>query len=299
MPLIAATAAALGIAGGSSAGPGSASGLIAFSRGGSIYAVSADGTGLRVIARRSSASEATEYLSGPTWSPTGKRLVYVAGERGDIIELWLRQADGSGARRLRIESSYVYDPVSWSPTGRYVAFDRLETVPTSYGGNTLVPWIFRAGLDSRLERALARPPHPGDDEIGDSYPAWSPTGDVIAFERGQYRGGAPATIYLVRGDGRGELVRLTQGHEPDWSPDGQGLTFARNGDVYTINRDGTGLRRLTRTPGRESSPEWGPNGAAIAFVRRGTVWIIGANGRTERRVIGNASGPIDWQQRVP
>ena len=33
-----------------------------------------------------------------------------------------------------------------------------------------------------------------------------------------------------------------------------------NTDIYVIRADGTGLRRLTRTPGREDTPTWSPDG---------------------------------------
>ncbi len=73
----------------------------------------------------------------------------------------------------------------------------------------------------------------------------------------------------------------------------------RGGDVNVINRDGSGLCRVTRTRGAESSPEWGPGARSIAYVRKAVLWIIDAEGRNERRVIGKVGGPIDWQQTVP
>jgi Tol biopolymer transport system component len=36
-------------------------------------------------------------------------------------------------------------------------------------------------------------------------------------------------------------------------------------DVYTMHRDGTGLRRLTHLHGDEEGPNWSPDGARIAF----------------------------------
>jgi Tol biopolymer transport system component len=36
-------------------------------------------------------------------------------------------------------------------------------------------------------------------------------------------------------------------------------------DVYTINRDGTDVHRLTHLKGDESAPDWSPDGARIAF----------------------------------
>ena len=75
------------------------------------------------------------------------------------------------------------------------------------------------------------------------------------------------------------------------------LTFVRGGDIYTINRDRSGLRRITRTTGKEASPEWGANGTSIACVRDSAIWVVDANGGNERRVVSRVDERIDWQQR--
>jgi len=56
-----------------------------------------------------------------------------------------------------------------------------------------------------------------------------------------------------------------------WSPDGKRILFrSRVGDVdiYVINSDGTGLKRLTNDPVEETTPSWSPDGRRIAFCRR-------------------------------
>jgi uncharacterized repeat protein (TIGR01451 family) len=53
-----------------------------------------------------------------------------------------------------------------------------------------------------------------------------------------------------------------------WSHDGSRVAFSRtvdgNSDVYVMNADGTGLRRLTTDPGTDENPSWGPDDR-IAF----------------------------------
>jgi Tol biopolymer transport system component len=68
--------------------------------------------------------------------------------------------------------------------------------------------------------------------------------------------------------------RLTSGagndQMPDWSPDGRRVVFARDGSLFLVNDDGTGLRQLTAsgTPGStgHAYPAWSPRGDRILFV---------------------------------
>ena len=57
---------------------------------------------------------------------------------------------------------------------------------------------------------------------------------------------------------------------PAWSPDGTRLAFTSsrdgNEEFYIVNRDGSGLRRLTNSPSVEVTPTWSPTGNQLAFV---------------------------------
>lgn len=59
---------------------------------------------------------------------------------------------------------------------------------------------------------------------------------------------------------------------PAWSPDGRKLAFVSrrdgNAEIYVMNADGSGLRKLTRSPSYDRDPAWSPDGRAIAFVRK-------------------------------
>ncbi|MDA1193088.1 MAG: DPP IV N-terminal domain-containing protein [Candidatus Poribacteria bacterium] len=72
-----------------------------------------------------------------------------------------------------------------------------------------------------------------------------------------------------------------------WSPDGSKLVFVsdRSGqtDVYTMNADGSDLRRVTSTPATEETPSWSPDGTRLVYVANGEVTTADADGNDTRR----------------
>lgn len=77
-------------------------------------------------------------------------------------------------------------------------------------------------------------------------------------------------LFRIQTSGKG-LAQITKGTlasiAPAFSPDGKRIAFVRLGaGIFTMNLDGTGLRRLTRES-RDGFPTWSPDGRQIAFVR--------------------------------
>jgi tricorn protease-like protein len=107
----------------------------------------------------------------------------------------------------------------------------------------------------------------------DANPAWSPNGQLIAFNSNRDAASAlDFDIWLVRPDGSG-LRRLTSGTavdiDPTWSPDGRRIAFVsdRGGhlDIWTMTAGGTDLRPVTNDTARDEEPNWSPDGTRIAF----------------------------------
>jgi Tol biopolymer transport system component len=86
---------------------------------------------------------------------------------------------------------------------------------------------------------------------------------------------------------------------PVWSPDGRRIAFLRrrdgNKEVYAVNADGSGQRRLTRDASNSATPAWSLDGRQIAFesVRNGTtgVYAVNADGSGQRRLARNGHAP--------
>jgi TolB protein len=89
-----------------------------------------------------------------------------------------------------------------------------------------------------------------------------------------------------------------QNYLPRFSPDGTKIAFGstRNGDamdIYVVNRDGTGERRLTNNPAIDSAPTWSPSGNLIAFTSNRTgsnqIYTMSPDGTQVRRVENSCS----------
>jgi len=75
-------------------------------------------------------------------------------------------------------------------------------------------------------------------------------------------------IYVINADGSG-LRRLTDGLDPAWSPDGNKVAFARWRDprgIYVIDEDGRNETLLFGWS-EAKAPAWSPDGSHIVFTR--------------------------------
>jgi hypothetical protein len=77
---------------------------------------------------------------------------------------------------------------------------------------------------------------------------------------------------------------LQDAQDAAYSPDGTLISFARSGDLWVANSDGTGQRPLVTTPNAvEWGPSWSPDGLTLVFSAR-------VDGRRQIRAIGLPTG---------
>jgi Tol biopolymer transport system component len=140
----------------------------------------------------------------------------------------------------------------------------------------------------------------------------------IAFLRSVGRFMLPSwyEIYVMNPDGSGKrrLVRhalLYKLYDLAWSPDRRKLLFAAhlarsaqpcdrggpcNKEIFVINADGSGLRRLTRNAGSDLEPAWSPDGQKIAWTSKGhgtgtDVFVMNADGSDQQNLTPKSGYP--------
>ncbi|MBA3346765.1 MAG: PD40 domain-containing protein [Gemmatimonadales bacterium] len=100
---------------------------------------------------------------------------------------------------------------------------------------------------------------------------WSPDGKYLALAAKQ----GPRDDIVIVDVARNKQVKqiklkLSGVTTPAWSPDGEHLVFTGYdgglSDLFTVKRDGSGLRRLTADKYADLHPVWSPDGKSIAFA---------------------------------
>lgn len=249
-----------------------------------IYSVRPDGRGLRRLTNATS----SDYPAAP--SPDGSALlaVSVMGDGQDMQERMALLAEDGSARQIGPISARVRSP-SWSPDGRWIAF---ESDTASFRD------VYRMASDGSGLRRLT------DNPEGNYEPAVSPDGQWIAFVSSR---DGDAEVYVMRADG-GEPRRLTAFHRDDWgprwSPDGRRIAFLSNREtsdrVFVVGADGTGLQKLDPAAAPDSmlieaDPAWSPDGTRLALTvrtREGKARIAVHDLRTGKRAFVSAADEV-------
>ncbi len=222
------------------------------------YTSAADGSDLRQIV----ASPDGRHYIPMAYSPDGQLLtLFREGGTGFDLEhagdLMVVDAEGGEPRQLNPAGTVLagfdivgFNPASWGPDGRQVAFAAFDLEDVDGRSAVFVADVspVRATRVSAWARYVI-------------HARWSPMGDHIAFDA--LVGGA-RVISVVNPDGTGERT-LDTADAPaccvDWSPDGRFLIHQRGieraGELWVMDLDGNAVQ-VTHTPGMYAAVWWLP-----------------------------------------
>jgi hypothetical protein len=139
--------------------------------------------------------------------------------------------------------------------------------PTETPTETLTPTV----TETPTEEPTAEPteestaePTATEEVPPTTEPPPSLRGEII-FE--STRNGTPALFNLASWNFTATMIAGTENAtHARWSPDGGRIVFAKDGDIFTMNPNGSGVNNLTNTPDiTEQEPTWSPDGQNIAF----------------------------------
>jgi TolB protein len=195
------------------------------------------------------------------WSPGGDTILFGLGfffagrERG--AQVAMIRPDGSGFRQLTSGANNNAFP-SPSPDGKQFVYRTMGA----------------EGQGLRIQNVEGGPATTLTTDY-DTFPVWSPRGDLIIFVRQQQ---SDFEIFSIRPDGK-DLRRLTSSPGNDshmaFSPDGEWIVFTSArmgfkdeapytdapqpyGEIFVMRYDGKDLQQLTDNQWEDGAPTWQP-----------------------------------------
>ena len=209
----------------------------------------------------------------PVWSPDG-RYLYFGSDRSGAMNLWrVRMDEKSGRPKGEPEPLLTparfdahYSPSRTGARMLYASFDQEETLRS-------------VGFDPATG-AVTGQPRP---VLAGSFLVFgaqvSPDGRFVAVTNR----GVQEDVYVIE-IATGEIRQLTNDAARDrgavWSPDGQKIYFysqreENRYEIWSINADGSGLQRVTRTTGRSVwYPALSPDGRKLSFYNDEHTFVL-------------------------
>ena len=204
------------------------------------------------------------------------QIAFSSSKNDENYEIYVMDSDGGNQKRLTTNHDGDAQP-AWSPDGQQIAFVSNR----GDGRSQIYVMDANGGNPKKLTNTRKN-----------SDPSWSPDGQRIAFT--SRPNGTAAHIAVMDADGH-NTFKLTDGQRPTWSPDGQSVAFEFLKDgvnqIYEINVNGQGFKRVTNDLTNKSGPAWSPDGQQIAYYALDggffQIYVVDADGKNPKRLSHN------------
>jgi Tol biopolymer transport system component/mono/diheme cytochrome c family protein len=248
-----------------------------------LYVMGADGTNLRAIWKPEQG-----LLGMPTWAADGK-AIYIAANGVQLTQNGPAQPTSRDLQVVRVDLATgakqpllndALDP-SISRDGTQLAYLKLSEDGYTMSLNIAAP------DGSNLRELIV-----GQDFQGFYAPRFSPDGKQIIVAAI----GGPQTDaqgYPIKASAPSPLDRLLGLFEPP-AAQAHGLPW----DLWVVNSDGSGLRRLTSFYEDLPMAAFSPDGKQITVMGLGGIYMMEADGSRLRRIDQTGDhGGLDWPQQ--
>jgi serine/threonine-protein kinase len=147
----------------------------------------------------------------PVWAPDGRRIAFASRRGGATYSLYLQRTDGKGEAQRLTEGSTLQLPVSWHPTGKFLAFSER----TDQRGDNQIMMLPIEGDETTGWKA-GKPTVFLSTPANEGAPMFSPDGRWLAYssnESGRYQ------VYVrpFPGPGGKWQISTDTGTVPIWS----------------------------------------------------------------------------------
>ena len=203
---------------------------------------------LRLTPGENTPEEVVLEALSPAVTSDGRTIVFVSST-DNTLDLWT--ADANGRRKTRLAPSVTANPVAVTPDNRYVLYTSIEGGPVS---------IWMVAIDGGPPKKL----------VDGSSVAVSPDGGSIAFTAEGVNGVASLFVCSLPGCGPPRPIGPAQfDMAVSWTPDGRGVAYSKDGNLWVQPLSGGAPRQLTRfTDGRTiRSFAWSRDGQRLAITR--------------------------------
>lgn len=187
----------------------------------------------------------------PTWHPT-KNMILFESDRNGVNDLFTYDLDTKELVKLPIPLNGNKSYAQFAPNGKELIFNYKKS-DNNYN-------IYMIALNGKRLKTIV------NNAYANMYPRFSPSGDAIVYFSRKHTKGEDDEIYIRNMYNRDEL-RLTR-----WPTDNSWASISNSGnkiayvtamenskpEIYIMNKDGKGQRRITFNDETDTLPNWSP-----------------------------------------